>query len=83
VDVHQIVSLVLRDFTIIAKRHADLARDYRAIADTCRRALDDTGLAVLNTAIKGKTVSSELVPQPELPGVGSDPFGPDLHRDYD
>ena len=85
-DVHKCASLILRDFTIIAKRHADLARDYRAIADTCRRLLDDTVPAVLKTAIKGKTVSSELLspPEPELPGLGSeDPFGPDLDRSYD
>ncbi len=84
IDVHQAVSLILRDFTIIAKRHADLARDYRAVAGTCRRLLDDTPAAVLKTAIKGKTVSSELPTDPELPGLlGPDPFGPDLHRDFD
>ena len=84
-DVHQMVSLLLRDCYVTAKRHSDMARDYRAIAGTCRRLLDDTGLAVLKTAIKGKTVSSELLspPEPELPGLGPDPFGPDLHKDYD
>jgi len=38
-DLHQLASLMVRDFTISAKRYHDLARDNRAIADTWRQVL--------------------------------------------
>ncbi len=41
-DIHKLASLLLRDYTIIAKRHYDMARDCRAIAGTWRQVLDDT-----------------------------------------
>ncbi len=41
-DIHKLASLMMRDFTIIAKRHADLARDYRAIRESWKRTLDAT-----------------------------------------
>ena len=47
VDLHRLASLMVRDATIIAKRHAELARDYRAIAGTWRQVLDDTQPPVL------------------------------------
>ena len=39
-DLHKLASLMVRDSFIIAKRHSELARDYRAIADTWRQVLD-------------------------------------------
>ncbi len=47
VDLHKLASLLVRDYTIIAKRHYDMARDSRAIADTWRQVLDDTQPHVL------------------------------------
>ena len=63
IDIHQLASLMVRDLTIIAKRHHDLARDNRAMADTWRRVLDDTQPVVLKSNEQGKTVRSELLPQ--------------------
>jgi hypothetical protein len=40
---------MLRDSTIIAKRCADMARDYRAMANTWRQVLDDTQPGVLRS----------------------------------
>ncbi len=45
---HKLASLLLRDYTIMAKRHYDMARDCRAIAGTWRQALDDTVPDVLH-----------------------------------
>ena len=70
-------SLMVREFTIIAKRHADLARDYRALAATWRQALDDTPADLLPPPVReegvvfqGKTLSQ-------------DPFRKVLDGDYD
>ncbi len=41
-DLRKLASLLVRDYTIIAKRHYDMARDCRAIASTWRSVLDDT-----------------------------------------
>jgi len=49
VDIHKLASLLLRDYTIIAKRHYDMARDCRAIAGTWRQVLDDTVPNVLRS----------------------------------
>jgi len=46
-DIHKLASLLVRDYTIMAKRHYDLSRDCRAIAQTWRLALDDTVPVVL------------------------------------
>jgi len=46
-DLHKLASLLMRDHSIIAKRHYDLARDNSAMAATWRRILDDTGPYVL------------------------------------
>ena len=40
-DIHKLASLLSRDYTIMAKRHYDLARDCSAIAATWRQVLDD------------------------------------------
>ena len=64
-DVHQLASLMLRDSTIIAKRCADMARDYRAMANTWRQVLDDTQPGVLKTkkANDGKVGAPATPPQ--------------------
>jgi len=49
VDQHKIASLLVREYTIIAKRHYDMARDCRAIADTWRQVLDDTAPLMLKS----------------------------------
>jgi hypothetical protein len=41
--------LLLRDYTIMAKRHYDMARDCRAISSTWRQVLDDTQPIVLQS----------------------------------
>ena len=41
-DLHKLASLLVRDHSIIAKRHYDMARDNSAIAATWRQVLDDT-----------------------------------------
>ena len=46
-DIHKLASLLIRDYTIIAKRHSDMARDCRAIAGTWRQVLDATPPFVL------------------------------------
>jgi len=48
-DVHKLASVLLRDYTIIAKRHYEMAGDCRAIADTWRQVLDDTVPNVLRS----------------------------------
>ena len=75
-DGQRLFSLLLRDFTIIAKRHADLARDYRAVAGTCRHALDDTRLLADDPGSPG---SDGKVGAPAI----SDPFRANLEKDYD
>ncbi len=49
IDDQQLASLLVRDYTIMAKRHYDLARDCTAIAGTWRRTLDDRQPSVLQT----------------------------------
>ncbi len=48
-DIHKLASLLVRDYTIIAKRHYDMARDCRAIAGTWRAVLADTVPNVLES----------------------------------
>jgi len=48
-DLRKIASLMLRDYSIIAKRHYDMARDSRAIAETWRQVLDATAPHVLKS----------------------------------
>ncbi len=65
-DLHRLASLLVRDYTIIAKRHYDMARDSRAIADTWRQVLDDTVPHVLkkrSTQEDGKVGAPALSPQ--------------------
>ncbi len=46
-DLHKLASLLFRDYTIMAKRHYDMARDCRAISGTWKQVLDDTQPNVL------------------------------------
>ena len=65
-DLHKLASLLLRDYTIMAKRHYDMARDCRAISSTWRQVLDDTVPAVLNehsTREDGKLGAPASTPQ--------------------
>ncbi len=66
-DLHKLASLMVRDSTIIAKRHHDLARDYRAVAGTWRQVLDATVpdvLKELSTKEDGKAgAPASLSPQ--------------------
>jgi hypothetical protein len=48
-DLHKLASLLVRDYSIIAKRHYDMARDSSAIASTWRQVLDDTQPLVLKS----------------------------------
>ena len=69
-DQRQLFSLLLRDFTIIAKTHADLARHYRAVAVTCRRALDATPAHMLPSPVREKDVvlsTEKTLTDPTLP----------------
>ena len=70
-DHAQLWSLLLRDFTIIAKTHSDLARHYRAVAGTCRRALDATPADLLPPPAREE---DGVACQATLPEI--DPFGP-------
>jgi len=68
-DLHRLASLLVRDYTIIAKRHYDMARDSRAIADTWRQVLDDT---VPNVLKKHSTKEDGMAAAPGLsPGQES------------
>ncbi len=49
VDIHKLASLLKRDYTIMAKRHSDMARDCRAIAGTWGQVLDATPPIVLQS----------------------------------
>jgi hypothetical protein len=67
-DLHKIASLLVRDYTIIAKRHYDMARDSRAIADTWRQVLADTVPVVLteqSTREDGKLGAPASIPGQE------------------
>ena len=46
-DLHKLASLLVRDYSIMAKRHYDMARDCRAISSTWKQVLDDTVPGVL------------------------------------
>ena len=48
-DIHKLASLLKRDYTIMAKRHSDMARDCRAIAGTWGQVLDATVPTVLQS----------------------------------
>ncbi len=50
-EIHRAVSLLVRDLTISAKRLGDVARDFYALADTCRLALASTQPPVLVTKV--------------------------------
>ena len=50
------LSLLRRDCTIVAKAHNDLARHYRALAVTYKRALDDTPADLLPLPARGEDV---------------------------
>jgi len=63
-DIHKLASLCLRDYSIIAKRHYDMARDCRAIADTWRQVLDDTVPGVLK---ERSTREDSMVAAPPTP----------------
>ena len=63
-DLHKLASLLVRDYSIIAKRHHDMARDCRAIADTWRQVLDDTALNVLK---KHSTQEDGMAAAPPTP----------------
>jgi len=64
-DIHKLASLLLRDYTIMAKRHHDMARDCRAIASTWRQVLDATVPDVLHehsTREDGKAGAPDSTP---------------------
>ena len=79
---HKVVSLLRRDTLIIAKRHSGLSRDYYALADTYRLALDERVPHVLKSTQHRKTVSSELQPLPQLE-LPADPFSYPLVDSHD
>ena len=77
-DIHKLASLMVRDASIIAKRHADLARDYRAIAGTWRQVLDDTPahmLKELSTREDGKPGAPASTPPQQGSWLFVDPRG--------
>ena len=47
-ELHRLASLMVRDHTISAKQHSDLARSSRAMASTWRQVLDVTARSVLS-----------------------------------
>ena len=53
-DLHRLASLLVRDYTIMAKRHREMARDCLAIAGTWRQVLDDNQPSVLGSTNQGK-----------------------------
>ena len=63
--------LLHRDFTIIAKTHHDLARHYRAVARTCRQALDDTMPDLLPPPVREEDVATITEPSLQF-GSGSE-----------
>ena len=71
----EVVSLMLRDCTIVAKRHHDLARDYRAMASTWRRLLDANPANLLPSPVREKDVAA--FGQPSLD------FGSGSEKDFD
>jgi len=73
-DVHKLASLLVRDLTISAKTHHDLARSYTAMARTWRQVLDDSVPDVLTN-----------LPNREDGKVGApiDPFRSPLFEDHD
>ncbi len=68
-DLHKLASLLVRDYTIMAKRHYDLSRDCRAIAQTWRLVLDDTVPDVLKTLStrEDSMVAAPPISPPEEP----------------
>ena len=48
-DLHKLASLLVRDYSIMAKRHYDMARDCSAIAGTWRQVLASDGSFVLKS----------------------------------
>ena len=73
-ELERLASLLIRDLTIAAKQHVDLARSFRAMAGTWRQVLDDTRLRRDPGRLPG---SDGKVVAP------ADPFGPNLERDHD
>ncbi len=69
VDLHQLASRLVRDYTIMAKRHYDMARDCRAIAHTWRQALDDTMPSVLSSDVT--PAGDSMVAAPPTPSEES------------
>ena len=51
-----LVSLMVRDLTIVAKQHHELARSFRAMADTWRQVLDATVPDLLPSPVREKDV---------------------------
>jgi hypothetical protein len=74
-ELHRVVSLLIRDCTLVAKAHHDLARHYRALAQTYRLPLDDTLLSVLPSPSREKDVAVSEQPYLE--------FGSGSKKDFD
>ncbi len=78
-SLHRVVSLMVRDHTIIANRLRQLARDHDALAGTYREALDLRPADLLRSTPVERTTALLQTP----PISETDPFGPDLHKDSD
>ena len=52
-DLRKLASLLVRDYSIMAKRHHEMARDCRAISDTWRQVLDATPAPDVKRAVIG------------------------------
>ncbi len=74
-DIGELASRLKRDYTIMAKRHHDMARDCRAIADTWGQVLDATPANLLPPPVREEDVAAFTQPTLE--------FGSGAKGDYD
>ena len=74
-ELGRLASRMVRDFTIIAKSHHDLARHYRAVAGTWRQVLDATPALLHDPGLPGSDGKAAAPPPSEEPEI--------LSREYD
>ena len=74
-DEQKSLSLLTREFTILASQHREMARHYRIAADTVRRMLDNYPADLLPSPTREKDVAAFKQPTLE--------FGSGSPEDYD
>ena len=75
---HKLASLLVRDYTIMAKRHHDLAKDCTAMASTWRQVLASAQPNVLPSGHKENGVLGAPASSPQASWAFTDEVGAEI-----